>query len=322
MQKPDPVKCRPLLSIARLAAALILAAAAVLAPPAALAQAPDGADAEVAPFQWVLISTEGFPASIRHNQSHMTTHNKQTLRSLIAFAYNVDESRVLGGAAWLDEVHYYIVAGNPAEDRSPASWSDESIKLSRDEWRARERAMLADRFSLRVHRETRSVPGYILTVDNGGAKLTPVPESSLSTLNHRGINVRIDQAPPLGCPQALTCDYRVSNVIATAVTLESVADAVGSWLGGPVIDQTALQGHFDFHIPGSFNAASLPQVLRDELGLVLEPHDTAIEVIVVEASGRPTLDAIGPGAWQMREMPGWHGECPKPPPPSSGPSGA
>jgi uncharacterized protein (TIGR03435 family) len=298
MQKPYPVKRRLLL-----AAALLVPAVHALARPAVLAQVPASSDTPAAPYEWVLISTVGFPASIRQQRSRTMTSNRQTLRRSIAFAYDVDPFRVIGGPGWLDQRLYYITARLPpqAPFEDASSTSDESMQADWDQWRSRDQAMLADRFSLRVHRETRVVPGYILTVESGGARVVPVPESIVAMLNHRGLTFKSEQA---SIPGSAVLTGSISNLVASAVTMKTVAQTVAMWLGAPVVDQTALQGHFDFQIPGTLTGATVVRAFRDQAGLVVEPADTQVDVIVVDGVQRPALNAAGSGTWQM---PDWTG---------------
>jgi uncharacterized protein (TIGR03435 family) len=243
------------------------------------------------------------------------TSNRQTLRRSIAFAYNVDPFCVIGGPGWLDQRLYYITARLPSQApfEDVSSTSDESTQASWDQWRSRDQAMLADRFSLRVHRETRVVPGYILTVGSGGARVVPVPESIVATLNHRGLTFKSEQA---SIPGSAVLTGSISNLDAKAVTMKAVAQTMAMWLGAPVVDRTALQGHFDFQITGTLTGATVVRAFRDQAGLVVEPADTQVDVIVVDGVQRPALNAAGSGTWQM---PDWTGhECSQPVASSSG----
>jgi uncharacterized protein (TIGR03435 family) len=307
MKKPLPPKRNLLLAAVRAAALLVPVVNGL-----AQAQVPAGADTKAVPYEWVLISTQGFPASIRQDRSHTMTSNRQTLRRSIAFAYNVDPSRVVAGPSWLDQRLYYITARLPSEGPfpDPLSPSDESVQARWERWRARDQAMLRDRFSLRVHRETRVLPGYTLTVDSGGARVAPVPDARVVMLGRRGLSARAEQASS-GCSQVLASNARLSNLVATAVTMDDVAQTLAIWLGCPVVDQTALQGHFDFQIRGTLTGMTLAQAFRDQAGLVIEPGDTTVDVIVVDGVQRPALDAAGPGAWQMCD-PWAERECPQP----------
>jgi len=79
-----------------------------------------------------------------------------TMVDLIKTAYGVDADTVLGGPSWLELDRYDIFA------KGPASTSAEAAKLMLQ-------ALLADRFTLQLHRDSRPLPGFALTVRKGGA---------------------------------------------------------------------------------------------------------------------------------------------------------
>jgi uncharacterized protein (TIGR03435 family) len=97
------------------------------------------------------------------------------LRDLILTAYGIYGNggsanprgfrmQVLGGPGWIDSDHYDIVA--KAEGNTPVATLYGPML----------RALLEDRFKLKVHRETREVPVYLLAVAKSGAKLKPTQE--------------------------------------------------------------------------------------------------------------------------------------------------
>src|ERR1700753_4088961 len=93
-----------------------------------------------------------------------------TLSYLIQQAYDVRDYQVTGPSS-LNLGRYDIVA-KTATDGSPAS-SDPDLM------RARLQALLADRFQLKLHRETKQLPAYSLIVAKGGSKLKE---------NHSGVS--------------------------------------------------------------------------------------------------------------------------------------
>src|SRR5688572_6639805 len=83
--------------------------------------------------------------------------------NFIGNAYGVEGYRLVGGPEWIRSDRYDIEAkteGNP----------------SRAEMMLMLQALLTERFQLRLHREAREMPAYVLTVARGGAKLTPTKE--------------------------------------------------------------------------------------------------------------------------------------------------
>jgi uncharacterized protein (TIGR03435 family) len=85
-----------------------------------------------------------------------------TLQFLIQMAYGVDADQISGKPSWLDS-DFYDIEAKP----------EEGIKLSRDELKPRLQNLLAERFHLATHFETKMVRGYALVVAKGGPKLQP-----------------------------------------------------------------------------------------------------------------------------------------------------
>jgi uncharacterized protein (TIGR03435 family) len=77
---------------------------------------------------------------------------------LIGAMYNVPWGRIMGGPDWLDTDYYDVEAK-----------ADHSYRL--DDLQAMFRNLLADRFKLKVHKEVKEGPVYVLTVDRSGSKL-------------------------------------------------------------------------------------------------------------------------------------------------------
>src|SRR5580692_8460851 len=82
-----------------------------------------------------------------------------SLKRCIRYAYNIPEDQILGGPKWIDELRYDILAKVDHSVDEP-----ELLTVLQP--------LLADRFKLKLHHETRLMPGYILTVAKGGIKAT------------------------------------------------------------------------------------------------------------------------------------------------------
>src|SRR5215471_5490966 len=81
------------------------------------------------------------------------------LRQIIGLAYAIQRVRVLGGPAWADADQFDILA------------KAENADATRDEIRAMLQSLLAERFKLAVHRDTKQVASYSLVLAKGGSKL-------------------------------------------------------------------------------------------------------------------------------------------------------
>jgi uncharacterized protein (TIGR03435 family) len=138
--------------------------------------------------------------------------------------------------------------------------------------------VLAERFKLKLHREARETPIYALTSGNPRTRLA----ASKEPCSNDGC---IDVAPGI-------LSARYVNMSSIAATLSNILDR-------PVIDQTGLDGRYDFRLKfdptlqkrfdgqtAANNATDDPSIFAalQDLGLKLEPRRTAVEIVVVDAA--------------------------------------
>jgi uncharacterized protein (TIGR03435 family) len=197
---------------------------------------------------------------------------------LIAFAYNLSlgfENRVVGGPGWLNSEPYEIEG--KIEGAQFAAMQTMTPEQQRRQVDLMEEALLADRFKLKAHFETREMPGYALVVAKGGPKLAAAKDGEVGRLSMRG-----------------------ETMTAEAVTLDQ-------WIQSPflsgraIVDQTGLKGRYDFALTWSerlsaadagpddgADAPSLFTAIQEQLGLKLVPTKTPVEVIVIDHIERPS----------------------------------
>ncbi len=210
---------------------------------------------------------------------------------LITSAYNLpvgSESRILGGPDWLRQDIDQFEIQAKIEDSEYAAMQKMTPAQQHERVALMEQSLLADRFRLKVHFETREMPVYALAVAKGGAKLRPAKNevsSRISTLT-------------TGQGREMT---------AIAVTLEQLALSpllTGAAGGRPVVDQTGLKGTFDFTLswtpePLAVSAAaqelgadgpSLFTAIREQLGLLLVASKAPVEVIVIDHIEQPSAN--------------------------------
>ena len=165
-------------------------------------------------------------------------------------------------------------------------------------------ALLEDRFKLRVHRETRDVPVYALTVAKGGLKLSPFKEGSCTLVDRT-------QFPPFSAPLtpdqiAKNCNARGTKdglnlkVEAQGMTIDEFARIFldTHTLGRPVINRTHIAGRFDFHLEYApergapadelGGGPSIFTALQEQLGLKLESARGPGEFLVIDHIERPS----------------------------------
>lgn len=193
-----------------------------------------------------------------------------TLRRCLRGAYNIEESRIVGGPKWVNEDRFSI----DATAAIPTGDHDLMLMLQ---------TLLSDRFRLVFHREQRDVSGYRLVLGKGGLKASAAAPDSPSVGNSsRG---RID---------------------AEGYTMAQLAMKLSETLHEPVRDATAVAGRFDFKLewtpddlqarPPSADrpAVNLPEgptlftALREQIGLKLESGKISAEVLVIESAQKPS----------------------------------
>lgn len=197
---------------------------------------------------------------------------RATLLDLIKTAYGVDPDVVFGGPSWLEWDRFDVTA------KSPANTPPATVKLMLQ-------ALLADRFKLVVHKDTRPVQGFLLTVGTGKAKLKAADGSGEAGCHAYGQRTN----------WVATC--RNMSMEAFAATLRELD---GRYLTGPVADQTNLTGAWDFDLKWTDkrtvsdagpDGVTLFYAVDRQLGLKLEPGKVPMPVLVVDhVNEKPTAN--------------------------------
>jgi len=180
--------------------------------------------------------------------------NGVPLKLLIEIAYHVKEYQISGGPDWIEIDHYDISA------RAPTGFIPTGQQMQ-----PMLQALLADRFGLKLHRETRELPAFALVVGKGGPKLTA------STF----------------------ADSRISigHGIFTGqkIDMPGLADALARESDRTIVDQTGLSGQFDMTLKWNPDATdqdpsaiSLFTAIQEQLGLKLESTKAPVEILVID----------------------------------------
>jgi uncharacterized protein (TIGR03435 family) len=193
-----------------------------------------------------------------------------TLHDLIGFAYRVEEIQISGGPGWIATDRYDV----EAKTNRPASADEQSLML---------RTLLAERFHLEVHKESKELRAYVLTAGKTGAHLAPA------------------KIGPDGIPER------------AAATMEGLAGMISRMLNPPkrttenaerlpVIDRTGIQGNFDIDPflqavmgggAGGRGARETSDLIAeiqaavDGLGLRLDVRKTLVDIIVIDRAEHP-----------------------------------
>ncbi len=220
------------------------------------------------------------------------------LRDLILLAWQVRDFQIIGTTGWMDAERFNIEAkaeGNP----------------DREESRRMVQSLLADRFQLKLHRETRELPKFVLVRAKGELRLTPSKEGSC-TPSENGVGSQSAPEKPglpmCGIQERLRRPANGAPVMEdriTGGTMPWFARLLGATLSREVTDETGISGTYDFTFdyapddsllarvaPGASPAdnpgPSIFTALQGQLGLKLEPRKGPVEVFVVDHAERPS----------------------------------
>jgi uncharacterized protein (TIGR03435 family) len=199
-----------------------------------------------------------------------------TLRDVLVRAFAVDASQI-SGPAWMDNQRVHISAKMP-----PAT--------TRAQFREMLRSLLTERFALKAHLETRVVARYELAIASSGHKLRKTVERAAPTQQTNTRQIPALDAdgfpkagPPSDVPEILTIMGR-TRMFFPGTTMKEFAEELSFKLRTLVVDTTGLEGKYDIGLHWSDNDSgpSLPQSLRDQLGLRLVEKKGSADFVVVE----------------------------------------
>lgn len=158
------------------------------------------------------------------------------------------------------------------------------------------RTLLAERFTLRVHTETRQMPVYAITVARPG-KLGPDIRPSTDDCDplpaHAVGKTQDPDARPI-C--RLSYDNQEPGIrrMTSSGPMAQLVDAVQRNVNRPVIDAAGLSGSFEWELRFAMresiqsSAPSIFAAIRDQLGFTLEPRTGPVEVLVIDSVEMPT----------------------------------
>jgi uncharacterized protein (TIGR03435 family) len=222
------------------------------------------------------------------------------LGAVIGKAYDVKYYQI-SGPAWFESERFNIIATVP-------------LGTTKDQFRLMLQNLLADRFNLALHKESREMSIYSLTVAKNGPKLkkaAPDPphdaNDAADAPNGGGGKLAADADGYPALRPGMTMAIMSTPIgprarLANKEHTEWLAGMLSGQLGRPVVDATGLTGEYDISLywipqrPDSIaaddpNGPDLIAALQQQLGLKLEPKKGPIEVLVVDhAEKTPTAN--------------------------------
>lgn len=228
--------------------------------------------------------------------------NNITVQFLLELTYGLKDAQISGAPRWVESEHFAI------EAKPEDSFIEQ--KLSPDE-RSRQtslmmQALLADRFKLALHHETKELPVYVLVVAKGGSKLKEAPPAPPD-----------GDMPPPGPPtgQMRRGGIRIGRgeLIGSAIPVDRLEDVLSRITARPVLNRTGLQGIYDFTLkwtpeegeggmmggppgppppdappPPDPNGPPLFTAIEEQLGLKLEAQKAPMDTVVIDHVERPS----------------------------------
>jgi uncharacterized protein (TIGR03435 family) len=193
-------------------------------------------------------------------------------RLMVMLAWNVQESQIADGPAWMSTERWNVDAKSEAGKTHSA-----------EETRLMLQNLLHDRFRLQAHRETRELSAYVLKAAKDGPKLK-ASESGATNVRISGNAIGLEHGEIARLTQLLS-----------------------SALGKPVVDQTGVTGHYDIslqwndapvadggvigldaHATADPNRESIFTAIQNQLGLQLVSEHARVDMIVIDKIERPS----------------------------------
>jgi uncharacterized protein (TIGR03435 family) len=221
-----------------------------------------------------------------------------SLKMLIAAAYGIKDYLISGEPSWAGSARYDIDAKVAGPD------VDVLKKLSPEQRRSMLQPLLADRFKLKVHTESKELPVYELVVAKGGSKLK---EATLGDTYANGIK-GLDGSPG----RAGMMRVSRNQLTAQGVPIASLVNMLSQQFQRTVIDKTGLTGKYDLELnwtpedsaiagspmtgggqpggeqPPDSSGPSIFTALQEQLGLKLQTAKGPVDTLVIDHVEMPS----------------------------------
>lgn len=196
-------------------------------------------------------------------------------RNLLRQAYGLmfEDYRLVGAPDWIAVERFDVVATLP--EQAPHSQVSDML-----------RTMLAERFKLVAHTETREAPTYALVLARKDGRLGP-------QLRHAERDCGASPAAKSSPDDDHPCELQIgAEIRGRGQRMDQLAKTLLQFVGRSIVDRTGLTGGFDFDIQASEIAGSddLPSIytaIQEQLGLKLESIRGPVEFVVVDHIDRP-----------------------------------
>jgi len=230
---------------------------------------------------------------MRTDPDGMTATNV-TLKSLVCMAYGLSDYQVSGGPGWVDSDYYDV---NAKMDDSTMEMLGKlapgQAQLMRQQML---QAVLAERFKLTIHRETKQVPVFTLVVAKSGPKMHPSAPTTAAADGNNGPNGQRPQGM-----MRMGWETDAMTLTAEGISMEGFTPQLAGMLRSTVENKTGLKGNYDFtlrytpdEVRDAMNSSSFaPPIfaaVQEQLGLKLESRKGLSEALVIDQVERPSAN--------------------------------
>ncbi len=209
-------------------------------------------------FEGATIKPSDVQGQHSHSNPGMMALSGLTLKGLIARAYEVEIFQVEGGPKWTGQDRFDVNAKAEGAASGP-----QLLQMLQ--------TLLADRFQLTLHHETKIASAFQLVVAKSGLKVKAAEGAAGS--HSQGGKGRLE---------------------AQGLTMEELAKGLSRDVGGPVVDMTGVKGRFDFTLEWAVDGdandvqSALLAALPQQLGLKLEMKRVPLDFLVVDKAEKPS----------------------------------
>lgn len=239
------------------------------------ADAPMAKDADP---DWDVVSVKARDPNDTNNNQSMSMNGRQfvivnrPVEGMLMFAYGMHKKEIVGLPEWA-KTERWDVHGVPDVPGHPNLKQTQSLT----------RKLLEERFGLKVHKETKELAVYAITVAKGGEKM----------------------ATSAGDPNGTPDENERSNggmvtMRMTNMSMGELAPDLGYFLDRPAVDRTSLTGRYDFQLKWTADESRAPAdgsappglftAIQEQLGLKLEPAKAPVDLLVVDGVQRPSAN--------------------------------
>ena len=205
-------------------------------------------------------------SGIKTGHGLLDAHNV-TLKRCIMGAYGVGPHQISGGTDWMGSDRFQISA------KADQPIDDDAVLM------VMLQGLLAERFKLALHRETRTIPAFVLEVAKNGPKLEKA-EAGEAGANTSNSNTGV-------------------TIAAHNTGMDSFAKILARTTELPVFNQTGLEGIYNFTLHwtpesarrvdgGPVEGASIFTAIQEQLGLRLRSQKRPVEILVIDHVEKPS----------------------------------